>query len=166
MTLTLLMTCSHIQRVKKLKLVKLSFFSYDLDLDPMTLILKLDLDMIKIYLHTKNEVSMSSISRNTDRHTHTNRHTDRQTDMTENITYPHTRVVKKRKTSIVRVAVHQSVQSLNFCNIYFHRTVNRLCYDFVIVNTKNIPVSMSAMSPRECSLNDIIHLCRFARQSE
>ena len=34
------------------------FFSYDLDLDPMTLILKLDLGMVKMYLHTKNEVSM------------------------------------------------------------------------------------------------------------
>ena len=39
------------------------FFSYDLDLDPMTLILKLDLDMVKMYLHTKNEVSMSSGSK-------------------------------------------------------------------------------------------------------
>ena len=58
MTLTLLMTFGHIQRIKKLKSVKLSFFSYDLDLDPMTLILKLDLDMVKMYLHTKNEVSM------------------------------------------------------------------------------------------------------------
>ena len=64
----------------------------------MTLILKLDLDMIKMYLHTKNEVSMSSGSkviawtdRNTDRQTH--RQTHRHTDMTENITYPHTRVV-------------------------------------------------------------------------
>ena len=63
----------------------------------MTLIIKLDLDMVKMYLHTKNEVSMSRGSkvivwtdRNTDTHT--------QTDMTENITYPHTRVVKKHNT--------------------------------------------------------------------
>ena len=48
----------------------------------MTLILKLDLDMVKLYLHTKNEVFMSRGSkvrartdRNTDKHTHT--HTDR-----------------------------------------------------------------------------------------
>ena len=48
----------------------------------MTLILKFDLDMVKMYQHTKNEVSMSRGSkviawtdRNTDRHTH--RHTDR-----------------------------------------------------------------------------------------
>ena len=34
-------------------------FSYDLDLDQMTLIPKLDLDMAKMYLHTKNEVPMS-----------------------------------------------------------------------------------------------------------
>ena len=59
MTLTLLMTFGHIQRINKLKKVKLSFFSYDLDLDPMTLLLKLDLDKVKKYLHTKNKVSMS-----------------------------------------------------------------------------------------------------------
>ena len=44
----------------------------------MTLILKLDLDMIKMYLHAKNEVSMSrgtEVIACTDR----NRHTDRQT---------------------------------------------------------------------------------------
>ena len=47
--------------------------------------------MVKMYLHTKNEVSMSRGSkvitrtdRNTDRQTH------RQTNMTENITFPHT----------------------------------------------------------------------------
>ena len=61
------------------------FFSYDLDHEPMTLILKLYLDMVKMYLHTKNEISMSRGSkvialtdRNTDRqkdtHTHTQRH--------------------------------------------------------------------------------------------
>ena len=64
----------------------------------MTLVLKLDLDMVRMYLHTKNEVSMSSGSKFivcTDGHTdrHTDRQTHRQTDMTENITYPHTRVV-------------------------------------------------------------------------
>ena len=53
----------------------------------MTLILKLDLDMIKMYSHTKNEVSMSRGSiviaeqtetqtdRQTDRHTHTHTQT-------------------------------------------------------------------------------------------
>ena len=29
------------------------------DLDPMTLVLKLDLDIVKMYYHTKNNVSMS-----------------------------------------------------------------------------------------------------------
>ena len=51
---------------------------YDLDLDPMTLILKFDIDMIKMYQHTKNEVSMSSASKviaQTDKHTHTHTHT-------------------------------------------------------------------------------------------
>ena len=49
------------------------FFSYDLNLDPMTLILKLDLDMVKIYMHTKNEVSMwrsSKVIAWIDRQTH------------------------------------------------------------------------------------------------
>ena len=61
----------------------------------MTLILKLDLDMVKMYLHTKNEVSMlrgSKVIACTNRNT--DRQTDRQTDMTENITYPHTRLLK------------------------------------------------------------------------
>ena len=50
--------------------------------------LKIDLDMVKMYLYTKNEVSMWSGSK-------VMAWTDRQTDMTENIIYPHTRVVKK-----------------------------------------------------------------------
>ena len=48
----------------------------------MTLILKLDLDMVKMYFHTKNEVSMSSHSKviaRTDRQTHTDRQTDTHT---------------------------------------------------------------------------------------
>ena len=64
----------------------------------MTLTLKLDLDMVKMYHHTKNEVSMSRHSkviawtdRQTDRHTHTHTHTHTQY---ENITFPHTRAVK------------------------------------------------------------------------
>ena len=48
----------HIQRINMLKQVKLTFFSYDLDLDPMTLILTFNLGMVKMYLHTKNEVSV------------------------------------------------------------------------------------------------------------
>ena len=49
------------------------FYKSDLDLEPMTLVLKLDLDMVKIYHHTKNEVSVS-------RHTKVIACTDRQTD--------------------------------------------------------------------------------------
>ena len=61
------------------------FYSFDLELDPMTLVLKLDLDMVKMYLHTKNEVpsySGSKVIAGTDRHTdrQTHRQTDRQTD--------------------------------------------------------------------------------------
>ena len=66
---------------------------YSFDLDPMTLILKLDLDMVKMYLHTKNEVPSyisSKVIAWTDRHTET------QTDLNEIITYSHTRMVKTR----------------------------------------------------------------------
>ena len=40
------------------------FFScaFDLDLDPLTLIYELDPDILKMYLHTVNEVSRSRIS--------------------------------------------------------------------------------------------------------
>ena len=51
-----------------------------LDLDPMTLILKLDLDMVKMYHHTKNEVCMSPHSKviaQTHTDTYTNTHTHR-----------------------------------------------------------------------------------------
>ena len=69
------------------------FFSDDLD--QMTLILKLDLYMVKMYLHAKNESSkvIARTGRNTVRQTH------RQTDMTENITYPYTRVVTRIHSS-------------------------------------------------------------------
>ena len=62
---------------------------YRSDLDLMTLVLKLDLDMVK-YHHTKNEVSML-------RHSKVIACTDTQTDthtQYENITFPHTRAVK------------------------------------------------------------------------
>ena len=45
---------------KHVKISKIINFLYDLDLDPMTLIFKLDLDMEKLYLQTKNEVTMRS----------------------------------------------------------------------------------------------------------
>ena len=44
----------------------------------MTLILKLDLDMVMMYHHTKNEVSMSTgskVTARTDENTHTDTHT-------------------------------------------------------------------------------------------
>ena len=41
----------------------MNFLSFDLDLNPMTLVLKLDLDMIKMYMCTKNEVPTFSGSK-------------------------------------------------------------------------------------------------------
>ena len=37
--------------------------TFDLDFDPMTLILKLDLDMVKMYLYTEDEVPSYSSSK-------------------------------------------------------------------------------------------------------
>ena len=54
----------------------------------MTLILKLDQYMVKMYLHTENEVpslSSSKVIARIDTHT--------QTHLSEIITYPHTRMV-------------------------------------------------------------------------
>ena len=77
----------------------LKFYEFDLDLDPMTLILKLDLDIVKRYVCTKNEASTLNGSKviawtDTQTETQTDRWTDRQTDSSENITYPHTQMVK------------------------------------------------------------------------
>ena len=59
---------------------------YKSDLDPITLVLKLDLDMVKMYHHTKNKVSMSRHSKviactdtQTHRQTHTHIHIHTQT---------------------------------------------------------------------------------------
>ena len=49
-----------------------AFCFYDLELDPMTLVCETDLDILKTYLHTKNEVSRLRLSkviaRTLDRH--------------------------------------------------------------------------------------------------
>ena len=49
------------------------FCKSDLELDPMALVLKIDLDRVKMYHHTKKEVSMSRHSKiiaGMDRQTH------------------------------------------------------------------------------------------------
>ena len=56
----------------------------------MTLKLKLDLDMVKMYHCTKNEVSVSTDSNiiaQTDRHRHTDRQTHRHDDNITSIAY-------------------------------------------------------------------------------
>ena len=59
-------------------MVKYDIPSFDLDIDLITLILKLVPDMVKMYLHTQNE------------DTQTVRWTNKQTDLSENIIYPPT----------------------------------------------------------------------------
>ena len=81
------MTFTFKQVLVEYKYIQLKFrenmmvYSFDLDFDPMTLLLKHDLHMVKMYLHTKNEVSSynsSEVMAWTDWQTNT--HTDRQTD--------------------------------------------------------------------------------------
>ena len=62
----------------------MKFYWFGLDINPMTLVLKLDLDIVKMYVCTKNETWTD---------TQTDTHTDRHTDLTKIITYPHTRMV-------------------------------------------------------------------------
>ena len=67
----------------------------------MTLILKFDLDIVKMYHHTKNEVSMSTHSKviaRTD--TPTDTHTQTHTDMTKTLPLPHTREVKRKRNDM------------------------------------------------------------------
>ena len=55
--------------------------TFDLDLNPMTLIVKLELDMVNMYLYTKDEVpsySSSKVIASTDTQTDTHTDTDRQ----------------------------------------------------------------------------------------
>ena len=63
-------------------------FKYDPDLDLMTLILKLDLDMVKMYLYSENEIHSVAVQKFQPEQTDTQ--TDRQTDLIEIITCPHT----------------------------------------------------------------------------
>jgi len=73
------------------------FCSYDLDLVSMTLTYELRPGIVKMYQHTKNEVSGSKFSRHThrDRQTETQRET--QTDATETITTPHSQWLKQQQ---------------------------------------------------------------------
>ena len=41
----------------------MEYYSFDLDLDPVTLVLKRDLDIVKMYVCSKNEVPTVSSSK-------------------------------------------------------------------------------------------------------
>ena len=67
----------------------MKFYSFDLDLKLMTLVLKVYLDIIKMYVCTENKVpSFSSLNVI---------YIDTQTDSTVIITYPHTGIVSDMK---------------------------------------------------------------------
>ena len=62
----------------------MKFYSFDIDLNPMTLVLKPDLDIINMYMCTEKYIPIFSGSkviawtdRQTDTHTHTHTHTQR-----------------------------------------------------------------------------------------
>ena len=66
------------------------FDACDLNFEPMTLILKVDLDMVVTYLHAKNKANRSKglkVLVLGNAHRQTNRWTDRQTDMCKTFTY-------------------------------------------------------------------------------
>ena len=69
-----------------LALGKICHFLFDHDLDRMTLILKLDLDMVKMYLYTKNEVHS---------YKYTTKQTGTETEQAEINTYPNTRTATR-----------------------------------------------------------------------
>ena len=85
----------------------------------MTWILKPDLDMVKMYHHTKNEVSMlrySKVIAQTDTHTDTqmDRQTDRHTHthtQYENITFPHTWAVIIAYEIQLQYVIQDKIQS-------------------------------------------------------
>ena len=64
----------------------MKFYSFDLDVNPpMTLVLKLELDIIKIYVCTEMKFLPTAVQKS--EHTHTHIHTDTQTD--RNYYLPH-----------------------------------------------------------------------------
>ena len=71
------------------------FDKSDLDLDPMTLVLKPDLCMVKMYNHAKNEVSMS-------RHSQAIARADKQY---ENITFPLTQALTNKKSHLNSIKI-------------------------------------------------------------
>ena len=60
MTLTFKVSFNEIHAHRSNSYVKYVTLKFDLDLNLMTLILKLDLDMVKRYLYNKNKISSCS----------------------------------------------------------------------------------------------------------
>ena len=73
------------------------FYSFDLELGPMFLVLKFDLDIVKIFCVLKIKLLALAVQKLPE-HTHTHTHTD----STKIITYPHTQIFPhERENSIV-----------------------------------------------------------------
>ena len=82
----------------------MKFYSFDHDLTPMTLLLKLDPDIVKMYMCTKPQQTQ----------------TDRQTDSTEVITYPHTLMVKKAARMALYVAASTLIVTMGITDNIIH----------------------------------------------
>ena len=63
MTLIVSATFTGIEAVQVEIGQNMSFYAFDFDLDPVTLVLKLDLDMAKMHLYTENEILSSCRSK-------------------------------------------------------------------------------------------------------
>jgi len=93
----------------------MTFHACDLDLDTMTFIYGIDLYTLKMYLHTKNQLSSSRLSKVG------SLRTDIQTDPTENIYHAASRVVKCENVKVIIVAYIISL--INHKN-YKNQTLN------------------------------------------
>ena len=137
-------------------MVKYDKNTFDLDLDPMTLILKFDLDMVKMFLYTKYEVTSYSSSKVI---AWTDTQIDTQTDLCEIITYPHT----DGKNLLFRTTVHTRPLSNHRINIigFFDLVVDSMyLFDYGHA-TERCKVS-NMQRDRQSSLKNSIGLGWFA----
>ena len=101
------------------------FNACDPHFDPMTLILKLDLDMVVTYIHATNMVNRSKGLKSYDLHT------GRQTDMCITFTYPLTWAAKRVKRHIK----WSSVSDLSFCGVLIWEWFSQYCLSAILTSS-------------------------------
>ena len=118
----------------------------------MTLIFKLDLDMVTMYLHAKNKVSMSRASkvitwtdRNTDTHTDTHTHTHTHTHRHTPYTHTHTCIHTFHELNISKTAQATTKSFLPYCSAQNDESndINCLVFWAYCKNGKFLPITSS-----------------------